>query len=332
MFKAYAAQKAKGDLAPFEYDPKPLTPWEVEVEISHCGLCHSDLHLLNNDWGMTTYPFVPGHEIIGHVTKQGDLSQLKDNQRVGIGWQRSSCSSCEWCHRGEQNLCSTQEATCVHHHGGFAEKIRIDSRFAFPIPDALDSVSAAPLLCGGATVFSPLLTHNVTPLTRIGVIGIGGLGHIALQFANAFGTEVFAFSSTPSKEAEAKQFGAHHFSTTADSKFDNTIDLLLCTTSSAIDWPSYLRLLRPAGTFCHLGAPVNGNSTLQPHDLIGKRLNVAGSNIASPAHINEMLRFAANHNIAPKTELFQMHEINEVLKKLAANQIHYRAVLKWNYS
>ena len=330
MFKAYAAKKAKENLEPFEYEPKPLDLWEIEVEISCCGICHSDLHLLNNDWGVTAYPFVPGHEIIGHIKNRGELVKLKDNQRVGIGWQRSSCSSCEWCNRGTQNLCPTQEATCVNHYGGFANKIRIDSRFAFPIPDTLDSVNAAPLLCGGATVFSPLVTHNVTPLTRVGVIGIGGLGHLALQFANAFGAEVFAFSSSPSKEQEAKQFGAHHFSTKPDSSFNNSIDLLLSTTSSAINWPDYLRLLRPAGTFCHLGAPVDGKSTLLPHELIGKRLNVCGSNIASPPHINDMLRFAAQHSIVAKTELFKMHEVNEVLQKLAANQIHYRAVLEWD--
>ena len=328
MFKAYAAQKAKGELAPFEYEPTQLGPWEVEVEISHCGICHSDLHLLNNDWKITAYPFVPGHEIIGHVKARGELAIVKENQRVGIGWQRSSCSSCEWCHTGAQNLCPTQEATCVHHHGGFAEKIRVDSRFAFPIPDALDSVNAAPLLCGGATVFSPLLTHNVNPLTRVGVVGIGGLGHLALQFANAFGAQVFAFSSSPHKEQEAKQLGAHHFSTTLNKSHHNSIDLLLCTTSSGIDWKSYLPCLRPAGSLCLLGAPVDKQLELLPHDLIAKRLNICGSNIASPHHINEMLRFAANHNITAKTELFNMTDVNEAFKKLAANQIHYRAVLK----
>lgn len=333
MIHSYAAKNAKAKLEPFKYEPDKLGPWDIDVDISHCGLCHSDLHLLNNDWGISTYPLVPGHEIIGIVKARGTLvTEIKEGQRVGIGWQRSSCSCCEWCHHGLEQLCPEQQATCLSHYGGFAEKIRTDARFAFPIPDELDSVNAAPLLCGGATVFSPLIEHAVCGLTRIGVIGIGGLGHLALQFANAFGCEVFAFSSSASKESEAKAFGAHHFISSSDSralkKMHNSIDLLLCCSSASMDFSAFLNVLRPRGKMCELGVPADQENKIHPSELVTKRLTLCGSNIASPSEIRQMLQFAARHQIEAKTELYKMSEINEVLKKLEANQICYRAVLK----
>ena len=214
---AHAAMAPRQTLNPFQYEPAGLGPWDVEVAITHCGICHSDIHLIDNDWGISSYPLVPGHEIIGTVEDAGaEVKHLKKGQRVGVGWQRGSCLVCEQCLKGNENLCPENRATCVGNHGGFAERIRVDSRFAFPIPDALASENAAPLLCGGATVYSPLKNYGVVPSMRIGVIGIGGLGHLALQFANAFGCEVTAFSSTPDKEKEAGLFGAHRFIASAN--------------------------------------------------------------------------------------------------------------------
>ncbi len=325
-------KSAKGTLEPIHFEPEALNEWSILVKISHCGICHSDLHLINNDWGNSVFPMIPGHEIIGTVVEKGrSVNHLEVGQRVGIGWQRSSCHSCQWCLSADENLCPKQQATCIGHPGGFASAIVADSRFALPIPEKLKSENAAPLLCGGATVFSPLLQFRVNPLWSVGVIGIGGLGHLALQFARAFGCQVTAFSSSASKEEEARHFGAHHFVSTSDKKAlknaANTIDLLLFTSSAATDFASYLPILCPKGKMCLLGAPEKGHIDVPIFDLIAARKMIFGSNIASPHVMGHMLRVAANHNIVAQTELFPMHEANRALKQLAENKIHYRAVL-----
>ncbi len=197
---------------PFRYDPGKLAAHDVEIAISHCGVCHSDLHLIANDWGTSQYPFIPGHEIIGKVAAAGtEVKSLEVGQRVGLGWQSSSCGQCEWCMKGQENLCAASECTCVHRHGGYADRVRANARFVVPIPDALDSEQAAPLLCAGITVYNPLRINRVNPSSHIGIVGIGGLGHIALQFARVFGAEVTAFSTSAGKEGEARALGAHHF-------------------------------------------------------------------------------------------------------------------------
>jgi len=333
LIEGYVTKEAGAPLEAFQYESPQVGPWDIEVEISHCGICHSDLHLIKNDWGFSTYPLVPGHEIIGVVKQKGNLvTELEVGMRVGIGWQGSSCGHCEWCHQGEENLCLAQEATCVGHFGGFAKKIVADSRFAFPIPEKLTSENAAPLLCGGVTVFSPLLFHKVEATMRIGVIGVGGLGHLALQFAHAFGCEVSAFSSSPSKEGEAKRFGAHHFISSTNAKelerAANSVDLLLCTSSGEMNWEAYLEVLRPKGKLCLLGAPKEGRVNVPIFSLIMGRKTICGSNIGSAPDIRKMLRFAAQHGIVAQTEVFPMSEVNTALEKLEKNQIHYRAVLK----
>lgn len=202
---AYAAHEEKGSLHSFEYETLALAPDEVEVMVSHCGICHSDVHLVDNDWGVSDFPLVPGHEVIGTVAALGSaVSEFKVGQRVGIGWQCGSCLECDDCRRGEENLCSKSQPVAVGHYGGFADRVRSNARFVFPIPDALSSENAAPLLCGGITVYSPFRHYDVKPYMKVGVIGIGGLGHLALQFARAFGCEVTAFSHDPSKEKEAR--------------------------------------------------------------------------------------------------------------------------------
>ncbi len=330
--EGFAAKLEGSALQPFEYEPSALGDFDVALEITHCGLCHSDLHLIENDWKISKFPFIPGHEIIGHITKKGKhVSELAIGQRVGIGWQGSSCRHCEWCYQGEENLCLSQEATCLGHHGGFAKAIIANHHFAFPIPENLKSENAAPLLCGGATVFSPFVQHNVDATFKVGVFGIGGLGHLALQFAKAFGCEVYAFSSSMAKEKEAKEFGATHYICTnnkADfAKCENSLDLILFTSSGMTDFSILMNLLRPKGKVCLLGAPGGGHVDLPIFNFIDGRKTVCGSNIASPSVIRKMLSFAARHGIVAKTELFPMHEVNTALDKLRANQIHYRAVL-----
>lgn len=325
----YAAFKAKEELKSFNYDPKELKPWEVEIEISHCGICHSDVHLIDNDWGTSSYPLVPGHEIVGIINNLGhEVNNFQKGQRVGIGWQRSSCMSCSCCGSGQENLCAQMEATCAGNYGGFAEKIRLDSRFVFQIPSNLKSENAAPLLCGGITVYSPLREH-VKPYMKIGIIGIGGLGHLALQFGKAFGCEVTAFSSSQSKEAEAKKLGAHNFISSQNSeqmqKAINSLDFILSTVSASIDWDTYLSILKPNGKLCIVGVP--DSLKISPFPLLLGQKSLVGSVIGSPLIIQEMLEFAARHSIEAQTETMPMHEVNKALDKVRQNQARYRMVL-----
>jgi uncharacterized zinc-type alcohol dehydrogenase-like protein len=187
MIQGYAVHAAGAELHPYKYDAGELRPGDVEVSVSHCGVCHSDVNLIDNDWGLSKYPFIPGHEVVGTIAAVGaDVQHLQVGARVGVGWQADSCGHCEWCRRGEENLCAQQVATCIGRNGGFAETVRVNARFAIPIPDGMDSGTTAPLLCGGITVYSPMRLQQVNPSSRVGVIGIGGLGHMALQFARVF--------------------------------------------------------------------------------------------------------------------------------------------------
>jgi uncharacterized zinc-type alcohol dehydrogenase-like protein len=234
---AFAAPQVGQALRPHEFTPKSLDSTEVEIQISHCGMCHSDLHLIDNDFGLSSYPLVPGHEVVGVVSQLGsDVRSLNVGQRVGVGWLAGACLVCEQCIAGRDNLCAKWQPTCVGREGGYASHIRVDSRFAFPIPDDLPSQFAAPLLCGGITVFAPMLRHGIAGTSRLGVIGIGGLGHIALQFGRALGCHVTAFSSSTDKAAEAERFGANDFVATGQpgalSARAASCDFLLCTATA----------------------------------------------------------------------------------------------------
>jgi alcohol/geraniol dehydrogenase (NADP+) len=317
-------------LQPFSYEPAALGPFDVEIGITHCGICHSDLHLIDNDWGISAYPLVPGHEIVGKVARRGSqVTHLEAGTRVGVGWQRSSCGACEWCRRGAQTCCSQQQATCVGHHGGFANRIVVDSRFAFPIPEALPAETAAPLLCGGATVYTPM-RNWARPDSRVGVIGIGGLGHLALQFAHAFGCEVTAFSTSPEKETEAREFGAHNFVVSGGPNglkpLRGSLDILLTTIPADLNWAEWMQLLRPRGALVFVGASP-GAITLAPMGLIMGQNSVTGSAIGDPGGIVEMLDFAARHGIQAKTEVLPLDQVNTALDKVRNNTARYRMVL-----
>jgi alcohol/geraniol dehydrogenase (NADP+) len=326
-----AAHAAGAELLPFRYDPGDLGTHEVEVGITHCGICHSDLHLISNDWGTSQYPFIPGHEIIGTVAAIGsEVRTLKVGQRVGLGWQSNSCGQCEWCTRGLENLCASSEATCVHRNGGYANRVRANSRFVFAIPDALSSEQTAPLLCGGITVYSPLRDHAVNPSSRVGVVGIGGLGHIAIQFARVFGAEVTAFSTSAGKEEEARALGAHHFINSRESKamkeVAGSFDFILNTANADQDWNVYIHSLRPTGTLCFVGVPPSPIS-VQAFPLISGIRTITGSPIGSPQRIREMLDVAARHGVGATTELFAMAKANEAIERVKKNKVRYRAVL-----
>lgn len=326
-----AVHAAGAELVPYKYAVPELPPNDVEIRISHCGVCHSDIHLIDNDWGISKYPFIPGHEIVGTVTAIGSaVVDLKVGDRVGVGWQADSCGICEWCRQGEEHLCAKSQPTCVGRNGGYADSLRVNSRFAILVPPVLDSENVAPLLCGGITVYSPLRNHLARPSSRVGVVGIGGLGHLGLQFARAFGCEVTAFSSSKDKEAEAKELGAHHFVNTRDAgalkKAAGSLDLILSTVSADQEFQSFVNALRPKGTLIVLGASPS-NLQISPSSLIGGQRAVAGSPTGSPRDLHEMLDVAARHNVKAITERFAMKDANAAIAKVKKNRVRYRAVL-----
>jgi len=313
-----------------QVDLGPLGEEEVEVEVEHCGLCHSDLSMLHNDWGMARYPAVLGHEAIGKVVAVGPAAKgLKVGQRVGVGWTSASCMHCRQCLSGDQHLCDQAQPTIVGHRGGFATLVRSHWAWAVPIPDGLPPGEAGPLLCGGITVFNPLAMF-ATPASRVGVVGIGGLGHMAVKFAAAYGCEVTAFTSSPGKFDEAREFGAHRVVATRDSdavrQLAGSIDLLLVTVNVPLDWDAMLSTLAPRGRMHVVGA-VTEPIPVPTFALIGREGSISGSPTGSPVDIATMLDFAARHRITPTTEHFPMSRINEAFERLHAGKARYRIVL-----
>lgn len=326
-----AVHAAGAHLLPYKYDPGELQANEVEIRISHCGVCHSDVHLIDNDWGFSKFPFIPGHEIVGTIVAVGsDVLDRTIGERVGVGWQADSCGICEWCRQGDEHLCAKAQPTCVGRNGGYADRIRVNSHFAIPVPEVLESENVAPLLCAGITVYSPLRNHGVRPSSRVGVIGIGGLGHLGLQFAKAFGAEVTAFSTSKNKEAEARELGAHHFLNTQDAgglkKVAGSFDFLLSTVSADQDWQAYINALRPKGMLCVVGVPPSPMQ-VQAFSLIGAQRAISGSPTGSPRDLHEMLDVAARHGVKAITERFAMSKANDAVAKVKRNQVRYRAVL-----
>jgi uncharacterized zinc-type alcohol dehydrogenase-like protein len=330
--KSHAALSKGANLSPHNFDLGPIGANEVEVTVTHCGICHTDVHLIDNDWGISSYPLVPGHEIIGTVSALGKSAKdLKVGQRVGIGWQAGSCMECEWCKAGEENLCAKSQPTCVGHAGGFADKVRADARFAFPIPKALSSAEAAPLLCAGATVFSPLIDYKVRRGTKLGVVGIGGLGHLALQFGRALGCDVTAFSTSKSKADEARGFGANHFVALNDEAemqaVAGSLDLILATASADLPWDALIGTLRPRGTLCLLGIPQN-KVDVMAFPLIAGLKKVVGANTGSRKAIEKMLAFAAKHRVVPTIERHPMSQVNAAIQTVRDKSVRFRAVLE----
>ncbi|MGH8481221.1 MAG: NADPH-dependent aldehyde reductase Ahr [Nevskiaceae bacterium] len=331
MIRAWAARQKSGPLQPFEYDPGPLGPEQVEVAVEHCGVCHSDLSMLDNEWGRTGYPFVPGHEIVGTVAALGPQARgLKVGQRVGVGWFTGSCMHCRACIGGDQHLCPETQETIIGRHGGFADRVRAHWAWAFPLPDGLDAASAGPLFCGGITVFSPILLNGVRPLDRVGVVGIGGLGHLALKFLRAWGCEVTAFTSTAAKHAEALALGAHHAVASTDKAalkaLRRSLDFILVTVNVPLDWNAYVAALKPRGKLHFVGAVLEPVS-VPVFSLMGPK-TLTGSGTGSPTQIAQMLEFCGRHKIAPQVEYFPMAKVNEALEHLRAGKARYRLVLK----
>ncbi|OBB17682.1 alcohol dehydrogenase [Mycolicibacterium setense] len=333
--KAYAALDAGAALTPYEYDSGELGPLEVEVDVTHCGICHTDVGMIDNEGSFSSYPLVAGHEAVGTVSAIGSAvgeDQIRLGQRVGVGAIAGTCMSCEYCLSGRDSLCPRRDGTVLRgHRGGFASSVRAsDWRFAFPIPDAIESEQAGPLLCAGVTVFAPFLRHGVRPTDRVGIVGIGGLGHLAIQFARAWGCEVTAISTSPDKKSDALEFGAHNFIATrgtselADAA--GTFDFILSTVSGDIPWNDYLNALKPQGTLSVVGVPTK-SIRIDFLQLLVFEKRISGGLPASRQETIQMLDFAARTGVRAKVETFPMSEINDAVSLVREGRARYRAVV-----
>ena len=330
--KSWATLAAGAPLTPFDYDPGPLGAEDVEIAVDYCGICHSDLSMLDNEWGMSSYPLVPGHEVVGRVVALGAHTKgLKLGQVVGLGWTAASCMHCSSCMGGDHNLCSTAVPTIVGHHGGFADRVRSHWAWAIPLPEGVRPEIAGPLLCGGITVFNPLLEYDVLPTSRVGVVGIGGLGHMALRFAKAWGCEVTAFTSSPDKAEEARRLGAHRVVSSRDSDditaIAGQLDLVIVTVNASLDWDAIISTLGPKGRL-HIVGGVLEPIPVQAFSLIMAQREISGSPTGSPTAIAKMLDFCSRHGIEPVVEMYPMSKVNDAIGRLREGKVRYRAVLK----
>ncbi|RBP51347.1 NADPH-dependent aldehyde reductase Ahr [Arenicella xantha] len=332
MINAYAAREPKGELTPFEYDPGDLNAHDVEIDVEYCGICHSDLSVLDSEWGRTNYPMVPGHEVVGKIAAIGDqVNGLAIGDRVGLGWHAGSCDHCDMCDTGDHNLCSQSQPTIMGRHGGFADRVRAAGNSVIKLPEGMDAQSAGPLFCGGITVFNPLVQFDVKPTDRVAVIGIGGLGHMALQFLNAWGCDVTAFTSSEDKRDELLSMGAHHVLNSRDAEqlkqASGSFDMIISTVNVKLDWNSYLGTLAPRGRLHFVGAALDPLD-IGVFNMMGKQLSVSASTIGSPATIKQMLEFANLHNIKPIIETYKFDDVNAAVERLRSGKARYRVVLE----
>jgi len=340
-FQAYAAKSKGGALEPWTYSPRPLGPRDITIKITHCGVCHSDLHTLNSGWAESTYPLVVGHEIVGIVTERGDNAPHNLGDRVGVGPQVWGCllKSCRDCANGDENCCS-QVVFCYNDmfpngarsYGGYAQQVRVLGDFAVKIPVGFSSEHAAPMLCAGGTVWAPLVEHGVRPGQRVAVTGIGGLGHLALQFANKLGAHVTAISSSQSKKDDAMKLGAHEFVDSRDHKamraVNRSFDVVLVTAVyKGMDWDSLLKLCSVRGKLIIVALPEE-NASFNVFNICNDKIHIVGSMIASIGELRQMFDFAVLHGIRPITERFPMSKCNEAIGKVVKNDIRFRAVLE----
>jgi uncharacterized zinc-type alcohol dehydrogenase-like protein len=328
----YAAKAVGQPLEPFRYELPTLGEHDVRVSITHCGVCYTDIQGINDHYGIVAYPFVPGHEIVGTVSALGGaVSGLKEGDRVGIGWQGRSCMHCEWCMRGEEQFCQDiDNCGTWKPYGGFSSSVVVDGRFAYPLPAAMSSEVAAVLMCAGISVYTPLRSYAAGGSQKVGIIGVGGLGHLAIQFAHALGCEVTAISSSPEKKEQALKFGADHFIIEPDQESMKQVrfsfDLLLYTAHAKRDWTSLLYSLKTKGRLAMIGFP-DDPVTFDPLELVVHEMSMTGSFIGSRAAMKEMLSFSQEHGIKPAVELMPMSQVNAALQKVKENRARYRVVL-----
>ncbi len=330
LIQGFAARALGSELEPFSYEPPKLRGCDVRVSITHCGVCHTDIQAIDDYYGITKFPFVPGHEVVGYIAEMGrGVTGLEVGNRVGIGWQGRCCGQCTWCRSGEVQLCrDIDKMGAWDPYGGFSSSIVVDSRFAYPLPAGMSSDTAAPLMCAGLTAYAALRPYAGQTTRRVAVAGVGGLGHLAIQFAHALGNEVTAISSSPDKREQAFAYGADSFMLVDDrDAFRQAafyFDILLCTANSGINWDRLINSVRKNGTLLLVGFPdLSFNST----DLVAHQLSIRGSFLGSPATLREMLSFAQEHRISPAVELMPMSRVNDALQRVKENKARYRIVL-----
>ncbi|OGT30957.1 MAG: hypothetical protein A3E87_08230 [Gammaproteobacteria bacterium RIFCSPHIGHO2_12_FULL_35_23] len=328
---AYVATAAKSLLIPQKFAIANLQSNQVLIAVSHCGVCRSDAHFIDNDWGDSHFPLVPGHEVVGHIVAMGEaVSGFKTGERVGVSWQQGACLQCEWCLQGKEEFCHQLQGVCLNCKGGFADQVVVDYRFIYSLPETIASIYVAPLLCAGITVYHALTVFKVQPLMRVGIIGMGGLGHLAIQFAKAMGCKVSVFSSSADKFMEAKQLGADDFIHVENphvlEAYQEQLDFVLSTIYTNISYQGYLEALRPEGKLCFVGIP-NKPVAISIFSLIIGQKSICASPMGNRNSMKAMLEFAAKQQIRPLVEVMPMKAVNEALAKVRAGQARYRIVL-----
>jgi len=334
----YAAPAAHAPLAPFTFERRELRPQDVGIDIKFCGICHSDIHQVRDEWGGSQFPMVPGHEIAGVVSDVGtEVTKFKVGDRVGVGCMVDSCRTCEACKRGLEQYCANNVPTYngtekdgSPTYGGYSNRVVVDENYVLRIPDALALDEAAPLLCAGITTYSPLRHWNAGPGKNVAIVGMGGLGHMGVKIAHALGAEVTVLSQTLSKEADGKRLGADHYYATSDpqtfTKLAGTFDLIINTVSAELDWNHYLSLLNIDGSLVVVGAPSNP-IPVAAFSLIGGRHSLAGSGIGGIAETQEMLDFCAAHGIGSDIETIAIQDVNEAYERVLKSDVRYRFVI-----
>ncbi len=337
----YAAYSPTTPLVPWSFERRKTGPRDVRIDILYCGVCHSDLHQVRDQWGFTTFPIVPGHEIVGRVVEVGDqVTRFKPGDVAAIGCMVDSCRTCPDCAEGLEQYCRNQliltynspdKHTGKMTYGGYSSQIVSDEHFVLRLPEKLDPAGAAPLLCAGITTYSPLRHWGVGPGDKVGVVGLGGLGHMGVKLAHAFGAEVALFTTSPGKAADARRLGADEvvISRNADemAKHANSFDFILDTVGASHDLDSYLELLSRDGTLCLVGVPEHPHPSPSPFKLIMRRRRLAGSAIGGIRETQEMLDFCAEHGIVSDIEVIPIQQINQAYDRLLKGDVRYRFVI-----
>ncbi len=338
--KAYAAAGPTEPLAPFDIERRDAGARDVVIDIKYCGICHSDIHQVRDEWGGSTFPIVPGHEIVGIVAQVGSaVTKFTVGDRAGVGCFVDSCGQCENCTRGLEQFCVKGAAFTYNGvemdkttptYGGYSQRIVVDERYVLRLPDGLALDATAPLLCAGITLYSPLRHWQAGPGKRVAIVGLGGLGHMGVKLAHAMGAEVTVLSQSAAKEADAKRLGADHYYATRDeatfTALSGRFDLIINTVSAVLDWNAYLGLLRVDGTMVLVGIPEEG-VPLDAGSLVRGRKSLSGSMIGGIAETQEMLDFCAEHGIVSDIELTAIDHVNEAYDRVVKSDVRYRFVI-----
>jgi len=338
--KAYAAQSVAATLTPFNFERRNPGAHDVEIDILFCGVCHTDIHFINNDFGMSIYPMVPGHEIVGRVVSVGNhVKKFKEGDIAGVGCLVDSCRDCDYCNEGLEQYCANggvftysgleKDGKTVT-QGGYSNKIVVDERFVLKVSDKLSPAHAAPLLCAGITTYSPLRHWKVGKGHKIGIVGLGGLGHMAIKFAVAFGAEVTVLSTSPGKKEDALKLGAHNFVITTDEEQVKTVanqfNFILDTLSANHDYAMYVGMLKVDGTIICVGLP-SEPIHMPAFNIVFTRKCVAGSLIGGLPETQEMLDYCAEHNITSDVEVIHIQQIQQAYQRMLKNDVKYRFVI-----